>query len=137
MAQQRLILFCDIDGTLVHYPDDAGAIAGTGPQDGTFTYHMPQVGACTPGLVRVPTNTPPGWRRHGAAPAPVHHWPAGMTACVTHAHHALCQGVISLRTLDLLRQWRSLGHFLVIISGARTSTVLQRLPYLPQVSVVY
>lgn len=43
MAPQRHILFCDIDGTLVHYPDDAGAIVGRGPQDGTFTYRMPQV----------------------------------------------------------------------------------------------
>ena len=42
------------------------------------------------------------------------------------------QGVISARTLQLCRNIRAQGIPLVLVSGMRTSTLLQRLPYLPK-----
>ncbi|GLC33935.1 hypothetical protein PLESTB_000819800 [Pleodorina starrii] len=41
------------------------------------------------------------------------------------------QGVISAATLHLVAQLRSRGALFVVISGARLSTLLMRLPYLP------
>ncbi|GIM06259.1 hypothetical protein Vretimale_10615 [Volvox reticuliferus] len=41
------------------------------------------------------------------------------------------QGVISAMTLHLVAQLRSRGAVFVVISGARLSTLLMRLPYLP------
>ncbi|GFR53021.1 hypothetical protein Agub_g15713 [Astrephomene gubernaculifera] len=41
------------------------------------------------------------------------------------------QGVISTATLHLVAQLRSRGLLFVVISGARLSTLLMRLPYLP------
>lgn len=41
------------------------------------------------------------------------------------------QGVISLKTLTHLAAIRSAGVLLVLITGARTSTLFQRLPCLP------
>lgn len=41
------------------------------------------------------------------------------------------QGVISAGTLHLVAQLRSRGALFVVISGARLSTLLMRLPYLP------
>lgn len=40
-------------------------------------------------------------------------------------------GVISTATLRLFAALRLLGVRLVLVSGARSSTLLQRLPYLP------
>lgn len=41
------------------------------------------------------------------------------------------QGYISLETLQLVRELRRANVTFVIISGARYSTVIERLPYLP------
>lgn len=41
------------------------------------------------------------------------------------------QGVISLRTIELMAETRKLGFKVAIISGARTSTMMQRMPFLP------
>ena len=41
------------------------------------------------------------------------------------------QGLISLRTLELMARVRKMGFKIVVISGARTSTMMQRLPFLP------
>ena len=38
---------------------------------------------------------------------------------------------ISERTLQLVAEIRQAGHLFVLISGARSSTVLERLPFLP------
>lgn len=40
-------------------------------------------------------------------------------------------GMISIKTLSKLAQLRHEGVMLVLLTGARTSTLLQRLPYLP------
>eukprot|EP00882_Tetradesmus_deserticola_P005608 GHRQ01005904.1.p1 GENE.GHRQ01005904.1~~GHRQ01005904.1.p1 ORF type:complete len:310 (+),score=119.36 GHRQ01005904.1:314-1243(+) len=45
-------------------------------------------------------------------------------------------GIISQASLAKAAQLRSTGTALVIISGARTSTVLQRLPYLPAADAI-
>lgn len=58
----------------------------------------------------------------------------------THAVHPIfalppsstgMQGYISLETLQLVRELRRASTVFVIISGARYSTVIERLPYLP------
>eukprot|EP00930_Biecheleria_cincta_P071922 TRINITY_DN59371_c0_g1_i1.p1 TRINITY_DN59371_c0_g1~~TRINITY_DN59371_c0_g1_i1.p1 ORF type:complete len:338 (+),score=57.83 TRINITY_DN59371_c0_g1_i1:69-1082(+) len=41
------------------------------------------------------------------------------------------QGFISERTLRLVAELRRAGHLVVLISGARSSTFMQRLPFLP------
>lgn len=41
------------------------------------------------------------------------------------------QGFISERTLQLIAELRHAGHLVVLISGARSSTFMQRLPFLP------
>lgn len=41
-------------------------------------------------------------------------------------------GYISLETLKLVDQLRSAGHKYVLISGARYSTILERIPFLPK-----
>jgi hydroxymethylpyrimidine pyrophosphatase-like HAD family hydrolase len=46
------------------------------------------------------------------------------------------QGIISQASLAKAAQLRKLGTAVIIISGARTSTVLQRLPYLPAADAV-
>jgi len=42
------------------------------------------------------------------------------------------RGIISIRTLELAREIRRTNTKLVVVSGMRTSTLLQRLPYLPK-----
>jgi len=41
------------------------------------------------------------------------------------------QGYISERTLKLVAELRRLGHVFVLISGARSTTIFERLPFLP------
>lgn len=45
--------------------------------------------------------------------------------------YALLQGVISKATLEKAAHLRRQGVAFVIVTGARTSTLLQRLPHLP------
>lgn len=46
------------------------------------------------------------------------------------------QGFVSTKALDVLSAAREQGVKVVLISGARTSTILERLPYLPQADAV-
>jgi hydroxymethylpyrimidine pyrophosphatase-like HAD family hydrolase len=46
------------------------------------------------------------------------------------------QGIISQASLAKAAQLRKSGTAVIIISGARTSTVLQRLPYLPAADAI-
>ncbi|KIY91963.1 hypothetical protein MNEG_16000, partial [Monoraphidium neglectum] len=45
-------------------------------------------------------------------------------------------GIISRETLRLAAALRASGARLAIVSGARTATVLQRLPYLPYADAI-
>lgn len=53
-----------------------------------------------------------------------------------HTSYAHTQGFISQATLEKAAGLRSQGAAIVIVSGARTSTVLQRLPYLPAADAI-
>ena len=46
------------------------------------------------------------------------------------------QAWISLATFHAISAVRKAGHPFVLISGARTSTILQRLPFLPRADAV-
>jgi hydroxymethylpyrimidine pyrophosphatase-like HAD family hydrolase len=46
------------------------------------------------------------------------------------------QGIISQASLAKAAELRKSGTAVIIISGARTSTVLQRLPYLPAADAI-
>jgi hydroxymethylpyrimidine pyrophosphatase-like HAD family hydrolase len=46
------------------------------------------------------------------------------------------QGIISQASLTKAAQLRTSGTAVIIISGARTSTVMQRLPYLPAADAI-
>lgn len=50
--------------------------------------------------------------------------------------HLLLQGFISQASLEKAAVLRQQGAAFVIVSGARTSTVLQRLPYLPAADAI-
>lgn len=76
------IVFSDVDGTLVHYPEES-----IDPNNS---------------ILRLPPST------------------TGM------------QGIISSQTLDSCQAIREKGVKLVLVSGMRTSTLLKRLPFLPQ-----
>ena len=81
---QKHAVFSDVDGTLVHYPDDLSK------EDNSLLIHLP------------PSKT--GTR-----------------------------GVISRQTLYLCQKLRSVnnGTPLILVSGMRTTTLFQRMPYLP------
>lgn len=66
--------------------------------------------------------------------------PTRIAATLPHAHApriaATPQGVISHASLEKAAALRRAGAAFVIVSGARTSTVLQRLPYLPAADAI-
>ena len=84
VAGHKHAVFSDVDGTLVHYPDDLSK------EDNSLLIHLP------------PSKT--GTR-----------------------------GVISRKTLYLCQKLRSVnnGTPLILVSGMRTTTLFQRMPYLP------
>jgi len=87
-------LFSDIDGTLVHYPDE---------QEGVNGNNMEKDEASRNTIIRLPPSS------------------TGL------------QGIISSRTLALCRDLRQkYGVKVVLVSGARTSTLLTRLAFLPK-----
>lgn len=97
------VCFCDIDGTLVHYPETQakwGAITGPSVIPGCFMYVEKTTG-----------------KRHKVLKLP----PS------TTGH----QGVISINTLTELARMRKGGVKLVLITGARLSTLLMRMAFLP------
>lgn len=46
------------------------------------------------------------------------------------------QGYVSVKALDMLHDLRQAGAKVVIVTGARSSTLLERLPYLPAADAV-
>jgi hydroxymethylpyrimidine pyrophosphatase-like HAD family hydrolase len=46
------------------------------------------------------------------------------------------QAYISIHAMDMLSRLKTRGFLVVLISGARTSTCLERLPYLPDADAV-
>lgn len=95
------LIFSDIDGTLVHIADDKLQRYGTLSEDGR--------------LFRVAEEST------GPALA-VRPLPVSSTGTVAF---------ISEKTLKLVAELRKKGHIFVLISGARSSTFMERLPYLP------
>jgi hydroxymethylpyrimidine pyrophosphatase-like HAD family hydrolase len=97
------LLFSDLDGTCVHYQD--GDTFTTQPDDSLGDGR----------LVRAKFNSD---KRSTAA-------------FLLPASTSGARGIISLRTLELYAAFRAIGHKLILISGCRYSTLIQRLPYLP------
>lgn len=102
------VTFSDIDGTLVHYPTSP---AGEPYEDehGSITQE-----SVHPGFQLY---TAKGGKRHKVLALP--------------PNSAGLQGIISLNTLSTMTGFRSRTHMTVIVTGARNSTMLQRLPFLP------
>ncbi|DBB06799.1 hypothetical protein WJX82_001393 [Trebouxia sp. C0006] len=97
------VCFCDIDGTLVHYPEAQakwGEITGPSVIPGYFMYVERETG-----------------KRHKVLKLPP----------TTTGH----QGVISINTLTELARMRKGGVKLVLITGARLATLLMRMAFLP------
>jgi hypothetical protein len=173
---RQLVLFADIDGTLVHYPDPSSlAQVRSLTRGGSSTDQR----CCMQGSVSTPQPPPnppllpppssptaAGAHRRRPRAAALHDRPRGgytfadrlCRLCQTSAQPpplkspfpahdqpkrpapplprparapARHQGVISRRTLELCAVLRGCGARLAIVSGARTSTLLGRLPYLP------
>lgn len=97
------ICFADIDGTLVHFPDKL-----------TSWGEVTQPSVLPNCFLWVERET---GRRHKVLKLP----PSSTGTA----------GMISIRTLSKLAQLRHEGAMLVLITGARTATLLQRLPFLP------
>lgn len=75
------------------------------------------------------------FRRRLSSPPPR----AGRPSCPTHAptpQNLTPQGIISRESLRLAAALRASGARFAIVSGARTTTVLQRLPFLPAADAV-
>ncbi|KAL4438989.1 hypothetical protein ABPG77_006926 [Micractinium sp. CCAP 211/92] len=100
------VLFTDLDGTCVHYTDDPSAEGPWG-----------QVAAQPDSAGLLPCTSPDGSRTTLLLRLP----PSASGA----------QGLISLPTLRLYAALRALGVKLVVITGARLSTLLGRLPCIP------
>jgi len=97
------LLFSDLDGTCIHYQDgDAFKVKlDDSLGDGR--------------LVRAQFNSDKRWT----------------SALLLPASTSGAQGIISLRTLELYASLRARGRKVILISGCRYSTLIQRLPYLP------
>lgn len=97
------IIFSDIDGTCVHY--DMGET-----------------------LVPFQGN---GLERLGLEKA---QFPDGRTEWVVALPESSSgsRGIVSVKTLDMYEKLRRLGKKVVLVSGCRFATLLQRLPYLPK-----
>ena len=101
------LLFSDLDGTCVHYQDNEPfktTIYDSSDDGRLFHARFPNVGP-----------SPGRWTR--VLPLP----PSTTGA----------QGIISLKTIELYASLRAMGRKLILISGCRYSTLIQRLPYLP------
>eukprot|EP00929_Paragymnodinium_shiwhaense_P086855 TRINITY_DN47258_c0_g1_i1.p1 TRINITY_DN47258_c0_g1~~TRINITY_DN47258_c0_g1_i1.p1 ORF type:complete len:373 (-),score=68.80 TRINITY_DN47258_c0_g1_i1:240-1358(-) len=101
-------VFSDIDGTIVHYPDKAtGALSPWGLLSPDAAMFLPTAVASDEEDREMPVlQLPPS--------------SSGLIGYITH------------RTLRQVAELRARGVLYVLVSGARTSTVLERLPYLPR-----
>lgn len=97
------IIFSDIDGTLAHYPAHFQNFGEIVEEDMTK-------------LRAVYRDIESGERRE----------------CNVLASMTAGNAYVSWKTIELVRQIRAKGVKFVLISGARTSTFLKRLPYLPK-----
>lgn len=96
------VLFSDLDGTLVHYPKDFAAYAEIVSED------------------------------DGAGVATIRYSATGATReCVVLTSLTGGKSYISRETVALVARLREMGVAFVIITGARSSTYLQRRPALP------
>lgn len=99
------LIFSDIDGTLVHIADDKLQRYGMLSEDGRL-FRVAEAEA-----------------EESTGPAlAVRPLPVSSTGTVAF---------ISEKTLKLVAELRKKGHIFVLISGARSSTFMERLPYLP------
>jgi hydroxymethylpyrimidine pyrophosphatase-like HAD family hydrolase len=102
------LLFSDIDGTCVHYQD-------------SDEFEIEEDESLEDGrLVRVQ------FKNH-----PYSRVPSSVVAMLLPPSSSGEQGIISLRTIQCYAAIRALGRKVVLISGCRYSTLIQRLPYLP------
>jgi hydroxymethylpyrimidine pyrophosphatase-like HAD family hydrolase len=95
------VLFCDLDGTLVHYPKDFRDYASLISED------------------------------EATGTAIVRYTSGEERACHVLSSMTGGKAYISTATLELVGRLRSLGVLFVIITGARASTYAQRRPRLP------
>jgi len=106
------LVFSDVDGTLVHYPSSI-------PESNTKTEtesDTHQEGSSSKDNDNDNDNDKEAKKKLLALP------PSSTGL----------RGIISIRTLELAREIRRTNTKLVVVSGMRTSTLLQRLPYLPK-----
>jgi hydroxymethylpyrimidine pyrophosphatase-like HAD family hydrolase len=97
------LLFSDLDGTCVHY------------QDGDAFKVEADDSLGDKRLVRAQFQSDERWT----------------SALLLPASTSGAQGIISLRTIELYASLRAMGRKVILISGCRYSTLIQRLPYLP------
>lgn len=96
------VLFSDIDGTCVHYNDDGKVILASHQTEN--------------GLVWVAKSTTNG---------------LSSDVLLLPPSTSGSKGFISIRSLQLFAAVRAMGIKLVLISGCRAPTLMQRLPFLP------
>jgi len=106
-AKATCMLFSDIDGTLVHYHDQLEALGTvtTSTESKTGLQYRSKASGTALDIIALPLSS------------------TGL------------QAFISVETLELVQNIRGAGAMLVIISGARVSTVTSRIPMLPTADV--
>jgi hypothetical protein len=101
------ILFSDLDGTCIHYDHEGLDISPhIDPRTGMYPCSIPDQPILLTSLLKLPPSS------SGAV------------------------GVISFKTLQLYATLRSMGIRLILISGGRLSTIMQRLPFLPNADAI-
>ena len=99
-------VFSDLDGTLVHFPK-------------WFEEHGSKIVRRDPAAGTATVRSPDGQER----------------ACRLLPSSTMGDGLVSERTVELIDELRALGVLFVVVTAARKSTLLERLPLLPAVDV--
>ena len=99
-------VFSDLDGTLVHFP-------------AWFEAHGSKIVRRDPTAGTATVRSPDGQER----------------ACRLLPSSTMGDGLVSERTVELIDELRALGVLFVVVTAARKSTLLERLPLLPAVDV--
>tara|TARA_B100000795_G_C22779568_1_gene431608 strand:+ start:1115 stop:1690 length:576 start_codon:yes stop_codon:yes gene_type:complete len=99
-------VFSDLDGTLVHFP-------------AWFEAHGSKIVLRDPAAGTATVRSPDGQER----------------ACRLLPSSTMGDGLVSERTVELIDELRALGILFVVVTAARKSTLLERLPLLPAVDV--
>ena len=97
-------VFSDLDGTLVHFP-------------AWFEEYGSKIVRRDPDKQTATVRSPDGEER----------------ACRLLPSSTMGDGLVSERTVELIDELRSLGVLFVVVTAARKSTLLERLPLLPAV----